>query len=79
MKYTMDNFLLDVNSGIELRPWQAARIEITGKSDGTLVRKKEQEVVEEIETITGTGSDSEKLFSDLLTDVHVMVKEISIS
>lgn len=63
MKYTMDNFLLDVNSGIELRPWQAARIEITGKSDGTLVRKKEQEVVEEIETITGTGSDSEKLYS----------------
>ena len=59
----MDNFLFDVNSGIELRPWQAARIEITGNSDGALVRKKEQEVVEEIETITGTGSDSEKLYS----------------
>ena len=31
MKYTIDNFLLDVNTGIEIRPWQAAIIEVTGK------------------------------------------------
>ncbi len=33
MKYTIDNFLLDVNTGIEIRPWQAARIEVTGKDN----------------------------------------------
>jgi len=33
MKYTMDNFLLDVNTGIEIRPWQAVSIEITGKGE----------------------------------------------
>lgn len=33
MKYTIDNFLLDVNSGIEIRPWQAAIVEITGKAE----------------------------------------------
>ncbi|MCR5703101.1 MAG: hypothetical protein K6G85_00655 [Eubacterium sp.] len=33
MKYTIINFLLDVNSGIELRPWQAAVVEITGKAE----------------------------------------------
>ena len=29
----MDNFLLDVNTGIEIRPWQAVSIEITGKGE----------------------------------------------
>jgi sugar lactone lactonase YvrE len=33
MKYTMENFLLDVNSGIEIRPWQAVMVEITGKGE----------------------------------------------
>lgn len=33
MKYTITNFLLDVNSGIEIRPWQAAMVEITGKAE----------------------------------------------
>lgn len=33
MKYTISNFLLDVNTGIELRPWQAAMIEVTGKGE----------------------------------------------
>lgn len=37
MKYTISNFLLDVNSGIELRPWQAVLAEVTGKAE-----KKEQ-------------------------------------
>lgn len=32
MKYTIDNFLLDVNSKTEIRPWQAAKIEVTGKA-----------------------------------------------
>ena len=35
MKYTINNFLLDVNTGIELRPWQAAMAEITGKTEKT--------------------------------------------
>ena len=33
MKYTIDNFLLDVNSKTEIRPWQAAKIEVTGKAE----------------------------------------------
>lgn len=33
MKYTINNFLLDVNTGIEIRPWQAAMIEVTGKAE----------------------------------------------
>lgn len=33
MKYTIDNFLLDVNTGIEIRPWQAAAAEVTGKGE----------------------------------------------
>lgn len=33
MKYTIDNFLFDVNSNVEIRPWQAARIEVTGKKE----------------------------------------------
>ena len=38
MKYTIDNFLLDVNTGIEVRPWQAARIEVTGKETSHVTR-----------------------------------------
>lgn len=30
MKYTINNFLLDVNTGIEIRPWQAAVVEVNG-------------------------------------------------
>ncbi len=33
MKYTISNFLLDVNTGIELRPWQAVLVEVTGKGE----------------------------------------------
>lgn len=33
MKYTISNFLLDVNTGIEVRPWQAAKVTVTGKVD----------------------------------------------
>lgn len=33
MKYTIDNFLLDVNSDIEIRSWQAAIVEITGRAE----------------------------------------------
>lgn len=33
MKYTIENFLLDVRSGVEVRPWQAAMAEVTGKSE----------------------------------------------
>ena len=40
MKYTMDNFLLDVNTGIEIRPWQAVSIEITGKRRETAKNRK---------------------------------------
>lgn len=38
MKYTIDNFLLDVNTGIEVRPWQAARIEVIGKETSHVTR-----------------------------------------
>ena len=31
----MDNFLLDVNTVIEIRPWQAVSIEITGKGENS--------------------------------------------
>lgn len=33
MKYTIENFLLDVRSGVEVRPWQAAMVEVTGKAE----------------------------------------------
>lgn len=41
MKYTIDNFLLDVNSGTEIRPWQASRIEIKGTVDTKQRQKTE--------------------------------------
>ena len=33
MKFTIDNFLLDVNSGEELRAWQAAKLVVTGNNE----------------------------------------------
>ena len=32
MKYTIGNLLLDVNTGITIRPWQAALVEVSGKA-----------------------------------------------
>lgn len=40
MKYTIDNFLLDVNTGVEIRPWQAARIEVTGNEKAGNIAEK---------------------------------------
>ena len=33
MKYTIDNYLLDVNSNVEIRTWQATKIDIKGNVD----------------------------------------------
>lgn len=41
MKYTIDNFLLDVNTGIELRPWQAAVVEVTGNEQKEVITNNE--------------------------------------
>lgn len=42
MKYTINNFLLDVNSGVEVRPWQAAVVEITGKAERKCTKHAEK-------------------------------------
>ncbi len=66
MKYTINNFLLDVNSGVEVRPWQAAVIEITGKAEKKNAvyaekMKEQQETETEVKVpIIGKIQDSSK-------------------
>lgn len=66
MKYTIDNYLLDVNSNVEIRTWQATKIDIKGNV-GRNIR------------ITKTN-EPQKLYSgsDSLTEGFVIKKVISI-
>ncbi|MCR5736436.1 MAG: SMP-30/gluconolactonase/LRE family protein [Eubacterium sp.] len=72
MKYTINNFLLDVNSGVEIRPWQAAVIEVTGKAEAKNQRyvakdeepREQQEVkIPIIGKMQGTSQEAVKLYS----------------
>ncbi len=51
IKQTINNTLLDVTTGLEVRPWELARLTISGKKDKILVTSEEQ--IEQL----GTGFD----------------------
>ena len=61
MKYTIDNFLLDVNTGVEVRPWQAALIEVTGKEEAKKFKKSR--AVIEFNMDENKGYNTELLYS----------------
>lgn len=61
MKYTIDNFLLDVNSGVEIRPWQAAIIEVTGREEAKNIKKSK--AVIEFNLDGKQGYNTELLYS----------------
>lgn len=61
MKYTIDNFLLDVNTGVEVRPWQAAIIAVTGREEARKV--KNQKAVVEFALDSKNKYNSELLYN----------------
>ena len=61
MKYTIDNFLLDVNTGVEVRPWQAAQIEVTG--DENVGKTAQQNAVVEFTMDAKNKYSNELLYS----------------
>ncbi|MBQ2642304.1 MAG: SMP-30/gluconolactonase/LRE family protein [Eubacterium sp.] len=44
-KYETENFLIDMSTGVEVRPWQAAMLEVTGEGE-----LEDREVVEKVAT-----------------------------
>jgi len=53
MKYTIDNLLLDVNTNTEVRPWQLARLYISGKAPMEAAYTKCQQYNQPAEKICG--------------------------